>query len=87
MVSMEQLEKMRYVALDTVDMETLTDMNTVLVQGDTACEKLESYLSQVGNPYYFKVGNTPVRVSFSSDGKSLEEILKRHFLSLKQGTP
>lgn len=87
MVSMEQLEKMRYVALDAVDMETLADMNTVTVRGETACERLESYLSQVGNPYFFKVGKTPVRVSFSTDGKSLEEILKRHFLALKQGNP
>lgn len=34
-------------------------------------------------PYCFRVGDTPVRVSFQPDGEPLERKLKAYFLGLK----
>lgn len=84
MINMEQLEKMRYVALDEEAIDALPDMSNVSIRGNTSYERLESLLEQIRNPYCFKVGKTPVRVTFAANGKPLEEMLKTHFLSLKQ---
>ncbi|MBE6069818.1 MAG: hypothetical protein E7211_19315 [Clostridium lundense] len=84
MISVEQLEKMKYVVLDTDEISALPDISNVSIHGDTPGERLENLLEQIGNPYFFKVGTTPVRVSFNTDGKPLEEMLKSHFLGLKQ---
>lgn len=84
MVSMEQLEKMKFATLDSEGADTLTDISKVTIHGESALERMESFLQQVNNPYHFKVGNTPVRITFSQNGAPLEEMLKTHFLSLKQ---
>ena len=46
--------------------DTLQDILKVEISGETAHQRLESFLSQVGNPYCFRVGKTPVRISFSA---------------------
>lgn len=43
----------------------------------------ESFLAQAGNPYCFRVGKTPVRISFAAGGKPLEEELRSYFMDLK----
>ena len=63
--------------------DTLQDILKVEISGETAHQRLESFLSQVGNPYCFRVGKTPVRISFSASEKPLEEKLRSYFMSLK----
>lgn len=63
----------------------LADLLDVTISGESPAQRLESYLAQVGNPYRFRVGKTPVRVSFQSGESPLSEKLKSHFLSLKNG--
>ena len=63
--------------------DTLQDILKVEISGETAHQRLESFLSQVGNPYCFRVGKTPVRISFSASEKPLEEKLRSSFMSLK----
>ena len=86
MVSMEQLEKMRLSPLDNEGADALTDISEVCIQGENALERLESLLRQVKNPYYFKVGKTPVRITFTQSAVPLEEKIKAHFISLRQKT-
>ena len=86
MVSIKRLEKMENEALHKKGADLLTDITEVSIQGETSLERLESFLRQINNPYFFKVGNTPVRVSFANDAAPLEEKLKAHFLSIKQKT-
>lgn len=85
MVSKKQLEDMAHISIKGADPGTLPDLLDVKIIGETPAQRLESYLSQVENPYCFRVGKTPVRVSFKADGRPLEEQLKTHFLSLKTG--
>ena len=83
MVTLQELNDMRSASINSIDSGTLSDISTVKIAGDTPMQRLDSFLSQVGNPYCFRVGNTPVRVSFSSKEKTLESLIKRHFLGLK----
>lgn len=67
--------------IDSLD--SLSDISCVKIEGDTPAQRLDSFLTQVKDPYCFRVGNTPVRVAFSSGEKTLESLIKRHFLGLK----
>lgn len=40
-----------------------------------------------GSSDCFRVGDTPVQVSFDPNGKPLDEILRAYFLRLKTGRP
>ena len=62
----------------------LVDINDVKIdQSLPAAARLEDYISQIKNPYYFLCGNTPVRISFSESEKPLSEKLEAHFIRQK----
>lgn len=83
MVHREDLGKMRCADITKTDPETLPDLLEVSFYGKTSAERMESCLSQMQNPYCFRVGKTPVKITFSQVEISLEEKLKRYFLKLK----
>ena len=82
MISKEELTAFAQSEIKGADPGALSDLLSVEISGDTALERLDSFLSQVKNPYCFKVGKTPVKISFTGD-KPLEQHLKSHFMSLK----
>lgn len=73
-------------SLGKLDIEKLTDILDVDMTGDTAGERFISFIEQVGNPYCYKVGKTPVRIMFKLGDRPIEEKLREHFLSLKRGS-
>ncbi len=83
MVDKTLLEDMSHVKLTDTAPDLLQDILEVNVQGETAGQRLESYLAQVGNPYCFRVGKTPVRISFQSCGETLDKKIKSYFIGLK----
>ena len=83
MIDKNLLEDMSHIKLKDTAPDLLQDILEVEVKGETASQRLESYLTQVGNPYCFRVGKTPVRISFSASEKPLEEKLRSYFMSLK----
>lgn len=83
MVDKTLLEDMSHVKLKDIEPDLLQDILEVNVQGETAGQRLESYLAQVGNPYCFRVGKTPVRISFQSCGETLDKKIKSYFIGLK----
>lgn len=62
---------------------TLIDIQKVDILGESSSERLSSYLSQIGNPYFFRVGSIPVQISFQANGRPLEEKIKSYFMALK----
>ena len=66
-----------------VGFEELVDLNNVTICGSTENKKVISFLEQIGNPYYYKVGSTPVKVSFENNAQPLDEKLKSFFINLK----
>ncbi len=83
MVDKNLLEDMSHTKLKDVAPDLLQDILDVNISGDTASQRLESYLAQVGNPYCFRVGKTPVRISFKSCNETLDKKIKSYFLGLK----
>lgn len=83
MIDKNLLEDMSHIKLKNVAPELLKDVLEVEISGETASQRLENYLSQVGNPYCFRVGKTPVRISFKSCEETLDKKIKSYFLGLK----
>lgn len=83
MASKQQLDILQSASIKGADPNTLSDISAVKIEGETPAQRLDSFLSQVANPYCFRVGNTPVRVSFSSKDKTLKSLILRHFWGLK----
>ena len=83
MIDKNLLEDMSHIKIKDVAPDLLQDILTVEVSSETASQRLESYLDQVGNPYCFRVGNTPVRISFKSCEETLDNKIKSYFMGLK----
>ena len=83
MIDKTLLENMSQIEIKNVAPDLLQDILEVKISGETASQRLESYISQVGNPYRFRVGNTPVRISFKSCEETLDKKIKSYFLGLK----
>lgn len=84
LVDEEQLSQMESRDFEEANIDALVDLMQVQISGATSMERLESTLRQVGNPYLFRVGNTPVRLRFSAEEATLEEKVKSYFIRLKQ---
>lgn len=82
MVDLKRLDAMANEHIKGKDPGTLPDLLNVTITGESPMERLENFLEQVENPYCFRVGKTPVKITFSGS-ESLESILKYHFMSLK----
>lgn len=78
-----QLSVLEHTEIKGINSCTLVDLRDVKIQGNSASERLDSYLSQVQNPYCFKVGKTPVKISFATQGEPIETMLKAFFTSLR----
>jgi hypothetical protein len=83
LVDKELLKRMACSELAGTSPDLLKDISEVGISGETASQRLETFLSQVGNPYCFRVGKTPVRISFCEEEKPLEEKLRSYFMGLK----
>jgi len=84
MLSREELERLKCLDLEDVDVDELKELSEVRLFSDLPVqERLELFLYQIGNPYCFKVGGTPVQVSFSSGRKTLDEALNNYLTNLK----
>ena len=82
MLSMERLNELSETDLTEGLSNDLTNLLEVTIEGTTQIQRFESYVKQVKNPYLFRVGCTPVKISFSGE-KILEDTIKHHFLLLK----
>ena len=81
-----KLEEMRRMEYGAANKDELVDIETVHIDPDLPpTERLLNYLEQIKNPYCFRCGDTAVRISFAADGDNLQNILKRHFASVKGG--
>ncbi|MDD5915904.1 MAG: hypothetical protein PUC63_00025 [Clostridiales bacterium] len=58
----------------TADLSSLVDIRDVKVDRSLPVEdRIRSYVEQVKNPYCFRVGDVKVRVSFASNGRTLND--------------
>ncbi len=78
----KQLKEMQAVDVRTVDPATLRDIRDVQIKTELPRqERILDYLRQIGNPYCYRHGKYVVKVSFSSDGMTLEDRLLSYLRS------
>lgn len=79
-----QLLQMKNEDITQVDRSTLVDIRGIHIDSSLpAAVKVQSYLEQVRDPYCFLCGDTPVRVRFVKEEKTLKESLRTYLLGLK----
>lgn len=84
MIDKARLEQMKSVDIAKVDRGTLVDINSIHIDSTLPDEqKLQDYLEQIKNPYCFRCGDTPVKIRFVSEEKSLKQSLYNYFVNLK----
>ena len=61
------LKKMKNVDIKTIDCSKLQDISGVNIDSDKpVIQRLLKYISEIKNPYAFKVGKTKIKVVFSN---------------------
>lgn len=84
MFTLAELQAMSQLETGDIDQSKLIDVQTVKIDPmELIVQRMESYLKQIKNPYCFMCGNTPVKISFSDDGKPLSDKLAEHFIRQK----
>ena len=75
--SLNQYEALK---IRNAKVEELKDIETINVDTQRpVVERVLSLIEQLGNPYLFKVGNIPVKVSFNDKGLTLQQSLEKIF--------
>ena len=84
MINKVQLQQMRSVDITQVDLSTLFDIRNIHIDSSLpAAKKMQNYFEQIVNPYCFLCGDTPVKIRFVTEDKTLKQSLCDYFLSLK----
>ncbi len=66
-----------------IDRESLVDIRTVQIDSSLpTIEKVRSFVEQVKNPYYFRVGEVAVRVAYSNTGGTMNDQFSNLLLML-----
>jgi len=78
MLSSRQLASMRSVDIEACAPRDLADISKLHVNRNLPIyERIKQFVSDVGNPYLFRVNDTIVKVQYSEQGVSLQERLSR----------
>lgn len=85
MITSAQLRLFDEQSIETTPQEQLRNLSSIrLDKNDAPQAVMLDFLSQIGNPYCFLAGNTPVKIRFSEDGKPMYQALEDLFLHLLQ---
>lgn len=68
-----------------VPFEERVNIDEIKIDADMpAALRMEEYLRQIKNPYFFKCGEFDVNIEFSPDGGALEDALLSYLIALKK---
>lgn len=84
MIDKAQLKQMKNADITQADRSALVDIRNIHIDGSLpAVKKMQDYFEQIVNPYCFLCGDTPVRIRFVAEDRTLKQSLRNYFLSLK----
>ena len=84
MIGKTQLQQMKNVDITQADHSTLVDIRNIHINSSLpAAKKMQSYFRQIINPYCFLCGDTPVKIRFVTEDRTIKQSLFNYFLSLK----
>ncbi len=82
----QMLEQMKSVDIGAVDKETLADASGFTFDPTLPKEtRALRMLEQFKNPYCFRYGDMVIKLEFSEEGPSLQDLLTTFFLRQKSG--
>lgn len=85
-LSAQEVEKMKAIDISAVDKETLVDASSFSFDNTLSREtRALRMLEQFKNPYCFRYGDMIIKLEFSEDGPSLQDLLTTFFLRQKSG--
>ena len=74
----EKLEKCRNIKLEDINPDDVDELNSVKIdRRKSSNERILGFLTQVKNPYVFKVNGKLVRMSFAENGPTADDCLTR----------
>ena len=81
----KQLNTMANVDIQTVDINTLTDIRGIEIDTKLSVEeKLRSFMKQTNNVYLHRIGDYIVKVSFQKEGSSIDEKMEEYLRHLAE---
>ena len=84
MIDKAQLKQMKNADITQADRSALVEIRNIHIDGSfPAVKKMQDYFEQIVNPYCFLCGDTPVRIRFVAEDRTLKQSLCDYFLSLK----
>ena len=84
MMNKLQLQQMKSIDITQADHSALIDIRNIQIDSSLpAAKKMQNYFEQIVNPYCFLYGDTPVKIRFVAEDKTLKQSLCDYFLSLK----
>ena len=76
----EKVKEMQSVDILTVDINSLADINDVVLNPDLPKEeRAKEFIRQIKNPFCYRDGDMIVKISFSDNNVTLEERLEDYF--------
>jgi hypothetical protein len=83
-LSRQNLEELKDLNIKEIEINELQELNNIKLNPNLPIEeRLESFLHQIGNPYYFMVNGTPVQISFADNQKTLDKALSNYLTDIK----
>ena len=68
-----EVKQMSAKKMPKAQLDELVDLKSVVIDRSLPIEqRVHSYIEQIKNPYFFKVGSTPVRVSYSNSNMTVQ---------------
>lgn len=84
-ISAEQLQKMQEVDIQTVDIDTLTDLQEIEIDEKAPVEeKMAALMRQTSNLYVYRVGDYAVKICYQEDGPTIDEKMEEYIKELAQ---
>lgn len=84
-LTMEDLERMKAVDIETVDRESLTDLNDIVIDTKkSVAAKLSQFASQTDNLFVNKVGDYVVKVTYMDTKFTVNDKMKNHIARLAE---
>ncbi len=77
----KHLETLKNTDIRTVDKASLVDLDTVIIDDTLPVpERIASFLTQIKNPYCFRIGDVAIKVNYKENGptfqQNFEELLR-----------
>lgn len=84
-LTIEDLQRMSNVDIETVEPETLTDLNNITIDTKkSTSEKLSQFASQTNNIFINKVGDYIVKVSYAKTNMTINDKMKNYISRLAE---